>query len=180
MLKRVLLVTACAAALSGCSLFGGESESGATGSALSGSDEFLALVKEAREAAEDGDLPDAGRLLDQARELDPENPGLWVDIARLRFRGGEHQQALDAAEYALELGPEYAPALLLRAQMVRDAHGLSDALIWFEAAAEADPNNPVILAEYAATLGDAGYNAQMLAVARALADIDPKNKQVLF
>ncbi|MEO0461665.1 MAG: tetratricopeptide repeat protein [Pseudomonadota bacterium] len=164
--------------LSGCSGSGGAG--GGTGSAFTGSEEFLALMRDARDAAQDGDLDDAGRLLDEARELEPENPGLWVDIARLRFRGGEHKQALDAANYALELGPKFAPALLLKAQMVRDAYGLSDALVWFEAAAEADPNNALILSEYAATLGDAGYNAEMLGVVRALADLDPESEKVLY
>ena len=145
-----------------------------------GSEAFQALLKEAREAVQDGDLVDAGDRLDQARALEPDNPSVWVDIARLRFRGGEHQQALDAADLALELGPDYAPALLLRAQMVRDAYGLTNSLVWFEAAVEADPNDPLALAEYAATLGDAGYYTEMLGVTRALADIAPKDPRVLY
>lgn len=177
MRRRSLCALALALALAGCGDDLEPVEAGA--SALSGSEAFLALLKEAREAAEDGDLADSGRLLDEARALEPENPGVWVDIARLRFRGGEHLQALEAADYAIELGPEYAPAVLLRAQLVRDAHGLTDSLPWFEAAVEADPNNPEAFAEYAATLGDAGYYAEMLEVTRALADIAPGDARVL-
>lgn len=177
-MRKAAFIGMAALVLSGCSGSGGAE--GGTGSAFTGSEEFLALMRDARDAAQDGDLDDAGRLLDEARQLEPENPGLWVDIARLRFRGGEHRQALDAANFALGLGPKFAPALLLKAQMVRDAYGLSDALVWFEAAAEADPNNALILSEYAATLGDAGYNAEMLGVVRALADLDPESEKVLY
>ncbi|MEO0698384.1 MAG: tetratricopeptide repeat protein [Pseudomonadota bacterium] len=172
-------LSVAALALTAC---GGGAEQGAP-AALErgeGSEAFQALMKEAREAVEDGDLADAGAILDQARELEPDNPSVWVEIARLRFRGGEHQQALDAADLALELGPRYAPALLLRAQMVRDAYGLTNSLVWFEAAVEADPNDPLALAEYAATLGDAGYYTEMLGVTRALADIAPKDPRVLY
>ena len=171
-------IVLCALLLAGCD--GSNDADLGDRSALTGGAEFLALMKEAREAAADGDLADAGRLLDRARDLDPENPGLWVDIARLRFRGGEHIEALAAADYALELGPDFAPALLLRAQLVRDAHGLTNSLVWFEAALEADPNNRETLAEYAATLGDAGYYAEMLEVTRALADVAPDDPRVLY
>ncbi|MEM7688438.1 MAG: tetratricopeptide repeat protein [Pseudomonadota bacterium] len=176
---RKLTLALCALALAGCG--GSDAFTEGTGtSELTGSDAFLALMKEAREASEDGDFADTGRLLDEARAIEPENPGVWVAIARLRFRGGEHIKALDAAQYAFELGPTYAPAVLLRAQLVRDAHGLTDSLPWFEAAVEADPNNTEILGEYAATLGDAGYYAQMLEVTRALTDIAPEDPRALF
>ena len=175
---RKLAAAFCALALASCGA--AEAPDGVDRSALTDGAAFLALMKEAREAAEDGDLADAGRILDEARELEPDNSGLWVEIARLRFRGGEHLQALEAADKAVELGPNYAPALLLRAQLVRDAHGLTDSLVWFEAAVEADPDNQEALAEYAATLGDAGYYAQMLEVTRALADVAPDNPKVLY
>ena len=159
-------------ALSAALAFAGCSDEGVgrDGPTLVGSTEFVRLVEDARFEANEGNLAAAGRILDQAREIEPENPGLWVDIARLRFRGGEHLIALEAADYALELGPDYAPALLVRAQLVRDAHGLADALAWFEAAVQADPGNPEVLADYAATLGDLGRYKDMLAVVRELAD----------
>ena len=177
-MRNTLLVLG-ALVLAGCGAMAGADQSAPSGK-LAGSEPFLALIKEAKEAAQDGDLADAGRLLDEAKALEPENPAVWVDISRLRFKGGEHIEALEAAEYAVELGPDYAPALLLRAQFVRDAYGLNPSLTWFEAAVEADPNDPVALSEYAATLGDSGYYAEMLQVTRALADIAPKEPRVLY
>lgn len=127
-----------------------------------------------------GDAASSARLLDEARALEPQSPEVWVEIARLRYRSGDHAGALQAADRALEFGPGFAPALVLRGQLVRDAHGLADALRWFEAALEVDPADPLALAEYAATLGDAGYHGEMLAALRRLAEANPQDKQALY
>ena len=145
-----------------------------------GTPAFRALLADADKAMADGALADAGRKLDEARGLAPESPDLWLAIARLRLRGGEHLTALEAADRALAFGPAYGPALLLRALMVRDAHGAPDALVWFEAAREADPDNPDILAEYAATLGDSGDARGMLLAVRELARVAPQDPRGLY
>lgn len=145
-----------------------------------GTPAFAKLLADADKAMADGALADAGRLLDEARGLAPESPDLWTAIARLRLRGGEHLTALEAADRALAFGPNHAPALLLRALMVRDAHGGAESLIWFEAARKADPGNPDILAEYAATLGDSGDAQAMLGAVRQLADVAPDDRRGLY
>lgn len=145
-----------------------------------GSPAFTQLLADADKAMSDGKLADAGRLLDEARGLAPESPDLWLAIARLRLRGGEHLTALEAADRALAFGPNYAPALRLRALMVRDAHGAADSLAWFQAALEADPDDPDTLADYAATLGDAGEARASLKAARALARVAPDDSRALY
>lgn len=166
---------ACALVLTGC-----DRDRTATNGAPSGRAEVLRLLRQADVAMGGGALPRAGTLLDKARGLEPENPDVWVAIARLRYRGGEHLTALDAADRALELGPDHAPALLLRALMVRDAHGLADALPWFEAALAADPGYVDARAEYAATLGDLGRYREMLVAVRELARIAPDDPRVFY
>lgn len=141
---------------------------------------FVRLLADADAAMAKGQLADAGRILDEARSLSPESPDLWVAIARLRLRGGEHLTALEAVDRALALGPDHAPALLLRAMMVRDAHGSADSLVWFESARKADPDNPDILAEYAATLGDGGEAGAMLKMVRELAKVAPDDPRVPY
>ncbi len=167
---------ALASVLTSCSPEQGPSNQ----SEIMGDDTFLELIDDARNAVRDGELARAGNLYDEAREIDPENSGLWVDIARLRFRGGEHLTAIEAADYALELNPEYSPALLLRAQLVRDANGMEESLPWFEAAVTADPRNPDALAAYAATLGDLGRYKNMLVVVRELASFAPNYPEVHY
>lgn len=179
MFKPKVIHLALALALAGLAGCSSEPETQSQAQ-IEGSEVFLGLIEDARRHIRFGDLGAAGRSYDEARELDPANPGLWVDIARLRFLGGEHLTAIEAADYALELGPEYAPALLLRAQMVRDANGLEESLPWFEAASSADPKNAEILGEYAATLGDLGYNKDMLAAVRDLTQFAPEEPQAFF
>jgi len=45
----------------------------------------------------EGKLPEAGKAFDKALALAPNDPLLWVDIARLRYVGGEHLLAVEAA-----------------------------------------------------------------------------------
>ncbi|MEL7189703.1 MAG: tetratricopeptide repeat protein [Pseudomonadota bacterium] len=137
-------------------------------------------IRTARREMLDGNLLEAGRLLDEALSADPDNPAIWVTIARLRFRGGEHLSAIEAADHALELGPQFGPALLMRGQLVRDSNGLAESLPWFEAAINADPENAEALGEYAATLGDLGRNGDMLDVLDELSAVESDNKQALF
>lgn len=138
------------------------------------------LLAEADARMAKGALGEAGEILDRARSLDPESPDLWLAIARLRLRGGEHLTALEAGDRALAFGPDHAPALLLHALMVRDAHGFADARRWFEAAAKADPDNPDVWAEYAAALGDAGEARAMLEAVRKLAALVPGDPRVPY
>ena len=172
-----LLAVAVGATLTGCVA---EKPAAQSGQKPQANPEAETLIADAGSAMANGALADAGRKLDQARTLDPDNPELWVAIARLRFRGGEHLTALEAADRALTLGPDYAPALLLRAFMVRDAHGPAAALPWFEAALAADPENPDVWAEYAATLGDSGRGRAMLRAVRKLAEIAPDDARVFY
>jgi Tfp pilus assembly protein PilF len=175
--RSFLLAVAVGAALAGCV----DDKTPASSEPKAPSNPAAAaLIADADKAIADGALADAGRKLDEARAIDADNPDLWVAIARLRFRGGEHLTALEAADRALALGPDHAPALLMRAFMVRDAHGPASALPWFEAALAADPENPDVWAEYAATLGDSGRGRAMLRAVRKLAAIAPDDPRMFY
>jgi tetratricopeptide (TPR) repeat protein len=128
----------------------------------------------------EGDLAGAGREFDRALQGEPDDSDLWVDIARLRYRGGEHAQAVEASKRALTLGPESPPALLLRAQLVRDSLGNAAALPLFERGLAASPKNPDLLADYAATLGELGRAKEMLAAVRRFAAAAPGDRRALY
>ncbi|ABC63158.1 tetratricopeptide repeat protein [Erythrobacter litoralis] len=121
----------------------------------------------------EGNLPAAGQAFDRAIAFIPDDPRLWTDIGRLRYRGGEQGLAVDAAEHAVKLGPENSEALLFMAQLTRDSHGMAAALPWFERAIAAKPDQLDLMAEYAATLGDAGEAQEALAVIRDIASRNP-------
>lgn len=128
----------------------------------------------------DGNLVAAGHAYDRALAINDKDAGLWVDIGRLRYAGGEHMQAIEAADHALSLDPASAPALEFRAEIVRDQFGLLAALPWFEAALAHDPNELQALGEYAATLGDLGRAKDMLSVTRHMLELDSRNPQALY
>ncbi|WP_066527834.1 tetratricopeptide repeat protein [Erythrobacter sp. CCH5-A1] len=171
------LAAVVALALAGCSQGPPQPPRRAIGQ---GGAAFTRLLAEADGAMAKGALADAGRKLDEARSLAPESPDLWLAIARLRLRGGEHLTALEAADRALAFGPDYAPALRLRALLVRDAHGAADSLVWFEAARRAVSDDPDTLADYAATLGDGGEARASLKAARALAAAAPDDARAPY
>ena len=128
----------------------------------------------------EGNLPAAGAAFDRAYQAMPDDPDMWVDIGRLRFRGGEQAQAVEAARKAVALGPRNPAALRFRGQLMRDAHGVRAALPWFEAALKKHPEDVGLLLDYAATLGEAGRGSDMLRVVREVARLDPANREIFF
>jgi tetratricopeptide (TPR) repeat protein len=128
----------------------------------------------------EGRLPEAGIAFDRSYRLAPDSAGLWTDIARLRFTGGEQAQAIEAAERAVKLGPRDPRALEMRGLLVREQFGLVAALPWFEAGLRAAPDDVSLLGEYAATLGELGSYRAMLVVCRKLTKIDPGNVRALY
>jgi tetratricopeptide (TPR) repeat protein len=122
----------------------------------------------------------AGAAYNRALAITRDDATLWIDIAHLRYAGGEHLQGIEAADKALSLDPGHVDALLLRGQTVRDAFGPAAALPWFEAALAAAPGRIDLLSEYAATLGEADRASEMLVVVRRIHEIDPANGRGYF
>lgn len=140
--------------------------------------EAARLIGRARLAM--GDLPAAGAAFDRALRSGGESGGLWFDIARFRFAAADQPGAVAATQRAVDLDPDNIPALRFRGELMRAQFGLGSALPWFEQALAVDPRDVPVLLEYAATLGDLGRNAEMLAVTRRVLKIDPGNPRAFF
>lgn len=123
----------------------------------------------------EGRLPEAGLAFDKALALTPNDPLLWVDIARLRYIGGEHLLAIEAAERAMQAGPDSPSAIELRAQLLNDSAGPVAAIPLFERGLEAAPNDLPLLIGYAAALGEAGRAVDMLAIVRRITELNPRS-----
>lgn len=134
----------------------------------------------ARLERQSGNLRAAGAAFDRAISLSPDDASMWVEIGRLRYSGGEHLLAIDAATHALELEPENVRALEFRGQLVRDSYGLAAALPWFETALTYAPDDVSLLLEFAATLGDLGQNRQMLTLTRRVLELSPGNPKAYY
>jgi cellulose synthase operon protein C len=170
------LTAAVLAVLTMLALPTGAGEARATGS----SGELARYRTLAAEQLAEGDIAKAGAALNRALAIAPLDSGLWVDIARFRYVGGEHVLAIAAAERALAFGPRNPAALRLKAELVRDSDGPEPALAWFAKALERAPGDLSLKAEYAATLGDAGRAAEMLALTREILDSDPGNARAFY
>jgi len=123
----------------------------------------------------EGRLPEAGRAYDRALAVAPNDPLLWVDIARLRYSGAEHFLAVEAAERAFELAPSNPRAIELRAQLLIDGAGPVAAIPMFERGLKIAPNDRELLVGYAGALGQAGRAVDMLKVARRLHALNPRS-----
>lgn len=128
----------------------------------------------------EGDLAAAAARFDQALALEPENAGLWVDIARLRYRSGEQEQSIEAVEQALDFAPDDASALLFRGQIARDAEGLLAGLRWIERGLQFHPDDPALLHAHAAILIDLDRAAEGLVSLRRLAEIVPDTPDLFY
>lgn len=127
-----------------------------------------------------GNLAEAGKAFDKALALTPRDPVLWVDIARMRYVGGEHFGAIEAADRALEFGPEEPRAIELRAELLRDSVGPVAASAVYQRGLEVAPEDTALLAGYAAVLGETGRMRDMLVVARELHRLDPRSPLPLY
>lgn len=128
----------------------------------------------------EGNLSQAGRAYDKALALTPRDPVLWVDIARMRYAGGEHMLSIEAIDHALSLDPANARAVEAKGQLVRDQFGPLAALAWFKTGLSTHPDDPGLLGEYASTLADVGRASEALAVSRRLLGADPRNPRGFF
>lgn len=128
----------------------------------------------------EGHLSASGKAYDKALAIIPQDASLWVEIGRLRYDGGEHLLAIDAADHALSLDPRNVRALEFRGQLVRDRYGLLAAIPWFERAIVSNPKDVSVLLEYAATLGELGRASECVTVTRQVLQLSPKNPRAYY
>lgn len=133
-----------------------------------------------RAQADLGDFDAAAREFGTAMSLTPRSAPLWTDIARFRLLCGERLGAIRASDHALTLDPKDVDALVLKGELVRDQYGLVAALSWFDKALAIDRFNIDAQIERAATLGDLGRTADMLAATRAIQALDAANPRAFY
>ena len=119
-------------------------------------------------------------LLQGVVQRAPNDAAAWTTLGRIRFDAGDVGGAADAARHASALAPWEPAALVLQGDVVRSRYGLAAALPWFDAALKRDAYYPPALMDEAATLGDLGRNADMLASARALMAARPGDARALY
>ncbi len=135
---------------------------------------------QARALASQDDIIQAQAVLRALLDRVPNDAAAWTDLGRIRLTAGDTGGASVAASQAVALGPREPAALTLQGEIVRSRYGLAAALPWFEAALRSDAYYPPALIEYAATLGEVGRNADMLAATRKALLARPGSPQALY
>ncbi|KQS46724.1 MULTISPECIES: tetratricopeptide repeat protein [unclassified Sphingomonas] len=134
----------------------------------------------ARALAAQGHPGDAVAVLQALLSRVPTDAAAWTDLGRLSLTGGDVGGATIAAANAVSLDRRRPAALMLQGDVVRSRYGLVAALPWFEAALQRDAYYPPALIDYAATLGDAGRNVEMLAATRRALLARPGDPNALY
>jgi tetratricopeptide (TPR) repeat protein len=79
------------------------------------------LVTQAHAQMARGELPGASTTLDRALRIEPQNPLLWIELARLRLSESDPKQAESCGRKALSLGSASASARLAAGRVLADA-----------------------------------------------------------
>lgn len=140
---------------------------------------YAARVR-ARALAAKEDVPGATAALGALIAHDPGDAWAHADLAAIRLAAGDVLGADRAARRAVALDRANLPALVIEGEVVRSRYGLAAALPWFRRALDRDAYYHPALIEYAATLGDLGRNAEMLAATRRALAARPGSPQALY
>ena len=112
---------------------------------------------EAEELFKEGHLSDAIEAYQSAINVSPQDPLLYIAIARLQVWAGQYEEAQANAENALLLSPNNSMAYAVHAWALDFQEGKnSEALASITKALEIDPNNAVAHAYHAEILVDSG------------------------
>ena len=115
------------------------------------------FVTEAEALYTEGKLPQAIDAYKSAINASPENPLLYISIARAQVFAGQYDDAVSNAKNALLLSPNNARAYAVLGWALDFQEGKnSEALDAIQKAIEIDPNDPVAHAYYAEILVDSG------------------------
>jgi aspartyl/asparaginyl beta-hydroxylase (cupin superfamily) len=81
--------------------------------------EVADLVQDADRAAAQRDFARAALLLEEAAQLTPDDPSLWMRVAAIRRGTGQPARALEAVHKALAINPRDFTGLLMRASLLQ-------------------------------------------------------------
>lgn len=143
-------------------------------------DRVYAARVRAQALAAQGDVVQAQAVLGSLIDADPRDARAWTALGRIRLSAGSVGPAADAAARAVALTPREPTALTLQGEVLRSRYGPAAAMPWFDAAVARDAYYHPALIERAATLGELGRNAEMLAATRAALAARPGSPQALY
>ncbi|HET6328077.1 MAG TPA: tetratricopeptide repeat protein [Planctomycetaceae bacterium] len=106
----------------------------------------------ARGLSERKEFADARHYLDRSRELNPDNPLTYADLASLSGKTGDFAGALSYAERGLQLNPRLYSCELESARALRGLKRFDEAIQRLQHLATVAPDDPLVQRELAQTL----------------------------
>ena len=135
-----------------------------------------AYKTEAEQLFNEGKLTQAIEAYQAAKSASPQDPSLYVGLARIQVWAGQYEEAQKNAEYALLLNNTNAMAHAVHAWALDLKKGKNGAALEaIDEALKLDPNNAVIQAYYVEILVDSGFDNYEKAaeVSRVALALDP-------
>jgi tetratricopeptide (TPR) repeat protein len=117
------------------------------------------FVTEAEQLFKEGKLLQSIEAYQEAINASPQNPALYLALARIQVWAGQYEEAQANAENALLLNPDSSTAHAVRAWALDFQGGdenIAEALEFIQKAVDLDPNNALAHAYYAEILIDSG------------------------
>ena len=133
-------------------------------------------VTDAEDLFNQGKLTQSIEAYTSAITASPQNPTLYIALARVQVWAGKYTDAEKNAENALLLDNSNSMALAVHAWAMNFQPGRNgEALADIEQAVEKDPNNPVILSYYVEILVDSGFDNYQKAIdlSKVVVALDP-------
>ena len=91
------IVLLCLMVVAGCSVTPGRSTTEQELGVDTQNSATIALLGTAKRQAEAGDLEAAAAVIERALRIEPVNPGLWHQLAKIRFAQGQYSTAINLA-----------------------------------------------------------------------------------
>lgn len=81
----------------------------------------LALLNTARAQTQSGNLEAAAAIIERALRIEPKNPGLWHQLARIRFEQGQYKIAINLASKSSSLAAKDSEIIIKNRQLIENS-----------------------------------------------------------
>jgi tetratricopeptide (TPR) repeat protein len=122
---------------------------------------------------------EALRVFDKAVQLEPNDAGLWRQMADALIQARRTSEALLCLRRVLELDPRNGDAAYKTGHILHGMGQLADSLVHLDLSADLQPDHAATLSTRALVLNDLGRAEEAIADCRRAAELDPKNADTL-
>ena len=147
---------------------------------LPGGIQFKLYLVRGSAYADVGDNRNALRSVEQARAIDPKDPGSWVTEVPIRIKARQFNEALAAADRALQLGPKDADAHYQKGAILHVLGRIRQALESYDQALKLDDGHIEARLAHAGVLMDLGRTKEVQEDLKELDSLAPDEPRATY